>query len=127
MPTRHGGMLASRLSTCPRDHFCRSTIAPRRSSPTTWNEYLPMSMPMMAISIAGTLVLAAFLGMGVLHSDGAPSSGHYRLQSGQERGRTIPLAALGGLQCPMQSFVCSLRLPTLFDVNRPMRCGQSLG
>src|SRR5215831_21239817 len=31
MPIRHGGRLASRASTWPRDHFCRSTIAPRRS------------------------------------------------------------------------------------------------
>src|SRR5262245_12830290 len=38
MPIRHGGRLASRVSTCPRDHFCRSTIAPRRSWPTTWND-----------------------------------------------------------------------------------------
>src|SRR5262245_65740327 len=26
MPIRHGGRLASRASTWPRDHFCRSTI-----------------------------------------------------------------------------------------------------
>src|SRR5262245_19001409 len=25
----HGGILASRSSTCPRDHLCRSTTAPR--------------------------------------------------------------------------------------------------
>src|SRR5262245_54276929 len=53
-----------------------------------------MSMPTTAISTAGTLALAAFLGMGVLHSDGAPSSGHYRPQSGQEHGRTIPLTVI---------------------------------
>src|SRR5262249_24218116 len=35
MPIRHGGRLASRVSTCPRYHFCPSTIAPRRSWPTT--------------------------------------------------------------------------------------------
>jgi len=35
MPMRHGGRLASRASTCPRDHFCRSMIAPRLSCPTT--------------------------------------------------------------------------------------------
>ena len=23
---RHGGMLASRASTCPRDHFCRNSM-----------------------------------------------------------------------------------------------------
>jgi hypothetical protein len=31
MPIRHGGIATSRASTCPRDHLCRSTIAPRRS------------------------------------------------------------------------------------------------
>src|SRR5262245_6731837 len=51
MPIRHGGRLASRVSTCPRDHFCRSTIAPRRSWPTTWNEFLPISMPITAIAL----------------------------------------------------------------------------
>src|SRR5262245_29891468 len=51
MPTRHGGRLASRASTWPRDHFCRSTIAPRRSCPTTWNEFLPISMPTTAIAL----------------------------------------------------------------------------
>jgi hypothetical protein len=29
MPITQGCMLASRASTWPRDHFCRSTIAPR--------------------------------------------------------------------------------------------------
>src|SRR6202142_781798 len=43
MPIRQGGILASRASTWPRDHFCRSTIAPRASWPTTWNEFLPIS------------------------------------------------------------------------------------
>jgi len=41
---RQGGILASRASTWPRDHFCRSTMAPRASWPTTWNEFLPISM-----------------------------------------------------------------------------------
>jgi hypothetical protein len=41
-------MLASRASTWPRDHFCRSKIAPRLSKPTMWNEFLPISMPMTA-------------------------------------------------------------------------------
>src|SRR5229473_2080343 len=36
MPIRQGGILASRASTWPRDHFCRSTMAPRASWPTTW-------------------------------------------------------------------------------------------
>src|SRR5882672_7904718 len=33
MPIRQGGILASRASTWPRDHFCRSTMAPRASWP----------------------------------------------------------------------------------------------
>src|SRR6266567_1786493 len=49
MPIRHAGRLANRASTWPRDHFCRSTSAPRSSWPTTWNEFLPISMPMAAI------------------------------------------------------------------------------
>src|SRR5437667_246693 len=44
-------MLASRVSTWPRDHFCRSTIAPRLSRPTTWKEFLPISMPITAIGV----------------------------------------------------------------------------
>src|SRR5512147_657115 len=31
MPIRHGGKFASRASICPRDHFWRSTMAPRSS------------------------------------------------------------------------------------------------
>jgi hypothetical protein len=42
-----GGILASRASTWPRDHFCRITMAPRTSWPTTWNEFLPTSMPIL--------------------------------------------------------------------------------
>jgi len=42
-----------RASTWPRDHFCRSTMAPRASWPTTWNEFLPISMPITAIAILG--------------------------------------------------------------------------
>src|ERR1700756_4009645 len=48
MPIRHGGRLASRASTWPRDHFCCSTMAPRRFWPTMWNEFLPISMPITA-------------------------------------------------------------------------------
>src|SRR6202040_2101826 len=51
MPIRQGGILASRASTWPRDHFCRSTMAPRASWPTTWNEFLPISMPITAIAV----------------------------------------------------------------------------
>src|SRR5438874_3927009 len=60
MPTRQGGRLASRASIWPRDHFWRRMMAPRLSWPTTWNEFLPMSMPITAIWAL------AVLGMGVL-------------------------------------------------------------
>src|SRR5262249_9565939 len=49
MPMRHRGRVASRASIWPRDHFCRSTIAPRSSWPTTWNEFLPISIPITSI------------------------------------------------------------------------------
>src|SRR5215468_8702412 len=87
MPIRHGGMFASRVSIWPRDHFCRSTIAPRRSRPTTWNEFLPISMPIVA------MVAIDLLDMAVLHSTLAPFQHHRPL--GQEHGRTIPLADIG--------------------------------
>src|SRR5713101_5727498 len=86
MPIRHGGIAASRASTWPRDHFCRSTIAPRRSRPTTWNEFLPISMPIVA------MVAIDLVDMAVLHLTLAPSQ-HYS-PVGQEHGRTIPLADL---------------------------------
>src|SRR5215475_2062688 len=84
MPIRQGGMLAIRASTWPRDHFYRSTIAPRRSNPTTWNEFLPISMPIVAT------VAVDLLDMAVLRLTLAPSQHHSPV--GQEHGRTIPLA-----------------------------------
>src|SRR5260370_4465351 len=86
MPIRHGGIAASRASIWPRDHFCRSTIAPRRSRPTTWNEFLPISMPIVA------MVAIDLLDMAVLRLTLAPSQHHS--QVGQEHGRAIPLAAI---------------------------------
>jgi hypothetical protein len=61
MPIRHGGMLATRDSIWLRDHFCRSTIAPRRSRPMTWNEFLPMSMPIVATIGVDLLDMAVLL------------------------------------------------------------------
>src|SRR5580704_3214112 len=61
MPIKHGGKLASRASTWPRDHFCRTTIAPRGSRPTTWNEFLPMSMPIVATIGVDLLDMAVLL------------------------------------------------------------------
>src|SRR5215813_3069220 len=87
MPIRHGGIAATRASIWPRDHFCRRTIAPRWSSPTTWNEFLPISMPMVA------MVAIDLLDMAVLHLTLAPSQHHSSV--GQEHGRTIPLAVIG--------------------------------
>src|SRR6266487_3643496 len=67
MPIRLGGRLATRASTWPRDHFWRSTRAPRRSWPTMWNEFLPISMP-----ITATLLLS-FWDMACSFVFGAPS------------------------------------------------------
>jgi hypothetical protein len=53
MPIRQGLILASRASTWPRDHFCRTTMAPRSSWPAMWNEFLPVSMPITAIAVLG--------------------------------------------------------------------------
>src|SRR5258707_15618111 len=86
MPIRQGGIAASRASIWPRDHFCSSTIAPRRSRPTTWNEFLPISMPIVA------MVAIDLLDMAVLHLTLAPSQHHSPV--GQEHGRTIPLPDL---------------------------------
>src|SRR2546425_11551961 len=76
-------MSASRASTWPRDHLCRSTIAPRRSKPTTWNAFLPMSMPIVATTEFILLDMAGLLSLV------APSK-HHSLE-GREHGRTIPL------------------------------------
>src|ERR1035437_2094400 len=86
MPTRHGGMLAKRASTWPRDHFCRSTIAPRSSWPTTWNKFLPISMPITAIALSNFWDMACSLSLAPLPS--------ILSLVGQEHGRTIPLADL---------------------------------
>src|SRR5260370_12491044 len=84
MPIRQGGIAASRASIWPRDHFCGSTIAPRRSRPTTWNEFLPISMPIVA------MVGIDLLDMAVLLQLAAPSQHHVR--EGQEHGRDIPIS-----------------------------------
>jgi hypothetical protein len=71
IPSRHGFALASRVSIWPRD-------------PTTWNEFLPISMPIVAT------VRLDFLDMAVLRLTLAPSQHHSPVE--QEHGRTIPLA-----------------------------------
>src|SRR5450759_5086079 len=85
MPIRHGGIFENRASTWPRDHFCRSTMAPCSSRPTTWNEFLPMSMPTKAIECLGA---SAF---------GAPRK--HLLLVGQERTIPLPDAASFGPNC----------------------------
>ena len=42
-------------------YHCRSTIAPRSSRPTTWNEFLPMSMPIVATIAVDLLDMAVLL------------------------------------------------------------------
>src|SRR6516164_8175600 len=64
MPIRQGCKLASRASTWPRDHFCRNTMLPRRSWPTRWNEFLPISIPITAISLSSFWDMACFLCLG---------------------------------------------------------------
>src|SRR6516162_9232247 len=83
MPIRQGCKLASRASTWPRDHFCRNTMLPRRSWPARWNEFLPISMPITAIS------LLSFSDMACSFVFSAPCQ--LRLLQGPEHGRTIPL------------------------------------
>src|SRR6516165_2316406 len=83
MPIRHGGRLTSRASSWPRDHFWRSTIAPRSSRPMMWNEFFPISMPIVATAVLDLLDMAVLLFI-------TPSQHH--LLVGWEHGRTIPLA-----------------------------------
>src|SRR5262245_39563434 len=100
MPIRHGGMLAIRASIWRRDHFCRNTMAPRRSRPTTWNEFLPISMPMVAV------VAFDLLDMAVLRLTLAPSQHHSPV--GQEHGRTIPLPEVEAYGPPFKNVLRSM-------------------
>src|SRR5580704_3673397 len=68
MPIRQGGVLASRASTWPRDHFCRGTMAPRLSRPMTWKEFLPISMPATAIAVLSFEDIACSLSLAPLAS-----------------------------------------------------------
>src|SRR6185436_2633786 len=90
MPIRHGGRLANRAATWPRDHFWRSTMAPRSSWPTMWNEFLPISMPTTAIAALSVWDMACSLSW-------APLPSFYRWW-GLEHGRTIPLTDIGQRQ-----------------------------
>src|SRR5215831_9479178 len=83
MPIGHGGRLASRASTWPRDHFCRSTIAPRRSCPFQAERVLA------DIDADHGDCAIGLLRHGVLLVFAAPS--HILLLAGLEHGLTIPL------------------------------------
>src|SRR5262245_18524904 len=61
MPIRHGGRMASRACIWPRDHFCRSTMAPRRFWLMMWNEFLPISMPITAGEVSSFCDMACSL------------------------------------------------------------------
>src|SRR6266851_667756 len=111
MPIRHGDIAASRASIWPRYHFCRSTIAPRRSRPTTWNEFLPISMPIVA------MVAIDLLDMAVLRLTLAPSQHHSPV--GQEHGRTIPLADFAVAQLATR---ISTRLNGRFSIKEACGC-----
>src|SRR5215510_3938887 len=96
MPMRHGGRLASRASTWPRDHFWRNTRAPRRSWPTMWNEFLPISMPITAS------LLLSFSDMACSFVFRCPLASLARWQ-GLEHGRTIPFCMVR--PCDARGFV----------------------
>src|SRR5215831_13890679 len=102
MPIRQGGMLASRVSTWPRDHFCRNTIAPRRSCPTTWNEFLPISMPITATVVSKVLAMACSLSLASLPAQSL---------AGREHGRTIPLADMSEFGATLGFYRLPLTIP----------------
>src|SRR5215467_12280985 len=109
MPIRQGDRLASLASTCPRDHFCRSTISPRLSCPTTWNEFLPISMPTTAIALLSLCDMACSLTL-------APPS-QLRWLAGLEHGRTIPLAVISRVELAHCSEPLTWSLPIRYDAS----------
>jgi hypothetical protein len=80
--------------------ICRITIAPRPSGPTTWNKFLPISMPITAI------VPLSMYDVAVLLDFAAPSQ--LRLLAALEHGRTIPPAD-------------EAHLPRLTNAREPLR------
>jgi hypothetical protein len=86
MPIRQGSILASRASTWPRDHFCRSTMAPRAS----WPHDVERVLADIDADHGDRGIWC--LRHGVLLVFGAPCQ--LRLLARQEHGRTIPLADL---------------------------------
>src|SRR5208337_2651791 len=71
MPIRQGGRLARKLSSWLRESLRLSTMAPQLSTPIRWKTFLPISIPITAIS---ELHLADFVcaGMNVLLAVSAP-------------------------------------------------------
>jgi hypothetical protein len=82
IPIRQGGIFANRASTWPRDHFCRSTMAPRRT-----NDVERVLVDIDADK--GDWALERFC-HGVLIVFGAPHK--HRLLVGRERGRAHQVA-----------------------------------
>src|SRR6267142_2093648 len=119
MPIRQGCILASRASTWPRDHFCRSTMAPRAWWPTTWNEFLPISMPITAIAVLGVWDMACSLSLVPL--------AQLRLLAGQEHGRTIPLADVRRLFTQAPSTIRLVPHPTATCIGCPAPTGIATG
>jgi hypothetical protein len=86
MPIRHGGMLASRASVWPRDHFCHVVALDQRGAVVPWNESLPTSMPIVAT------VRLDFLDVAVLRLTLAPFEHHSLAR--QEHGQTVSISCL---------------------------------
>src|SRR5262249_25759552 len=78
------------------------------SSPTTWNEFLPISIPIVA------MVAIDLLDMAVLRLTLAPSQHHSPV--GQEHGRTIPLAEVPTAQEPSIVLLRRLRGTVVTEV-----------
>src|SRR5262245_30082163 len=94
MPMRQGVMFARRCPTWQRDHFWRRMIAPRRSRPATWNEFLPMPITTTAMA-----VLIRDMGWGSFCSCDPPLSAELF----GEHGRTIPLTGFHGRELGQKS------------------------
>src|SRR6516165_6051940 len=94
MPMRHGGRLASRASTCPRDHFhdCTTFIVPHH-----------VKRILADIDTDHGDCRIELVWHGVLLVFGAPFQ--LPLLAGPEHGRTIPLADIAGLEISQCSAV----------------------
>ena len=75
-------MLAGRTSTWSRDHFCPQHDGAACIVPTTWNQFLAISIPITAIAVLGVWHMATSTSLAPLASLSL---------AGQEHGRTISL------------------------------------